>query len=176
MRCRPLAHTFKTMARIVAGLDYDFTRFEVMAFIAHIAAQRGRDILVKGYPFQREVSGVWIRAETADYIFYNNTLHPIHQTHSILHELAHPVLGHRGQSLAAALPPDFWQPGAETKPVGRLRAPALIGDDEQEREAELFVGVIQKQVLSARRFQELYTGHSSSAVFRPYADGMGFEA
>lgn len=45
----------------------------------------------------------------------------------------------------------------------------------EDFEAEWFVFAIQKRVLPHKRITELYRQGSTVAVFKPYADGMGFE-
>ncbi|MCX4694356.1 hypothetical protein [Streptomyces sp. NBC_01408] len=58
------------------------------------------------------VCGLWLSLGDADIVFYEAATSRVHQTHIILHELAHMLLDHRGQqemdrSLPAGLFPDL---------------------------------------------------------------------
>jgi Zn-dependent peptidase ImmA (M78 family) len=90
---------------VIDGLDYDFKQFSVSHFIQHLEALRARDIILRSVPFDQGLHGFWVRAETADYVFFNRRTHDVHQVHHILHELGHMVLGHRLRDLSSFLPP-----------------------------------------------------------------------
>src|SRR5919202_1513955 len=69
-------------------------RVDLDGLVAAVAARRHHPIVlcpVRGRPVP---CGMWIAAESRDYIFYEADTSPLHQTHIILHELAHAVLGH----------------------------------------------------------------------------------
>ncbi len=89
-----MTHPLRSMNDIVDALVYDFTHFNLPDFINTLQHQRQRRIQVTGWSLTDDLFGVWIPATSADYIFYNQTRHPVHQTHTVLHLLAHLVLDH----------------------------------------------------------------------------------
>lgn len=157
----------------IEQLAYDFENFDLHHFIEHIQQLRQRDIILVPSVFGHELSAVWMRAETADYIFYNTTHHLIHQTHSILHELAHITLEHSCIQVADVLAPEILAELKITEAVGRpRRATRLFKDSEEEQEAEAFVYAIQKQVINANRFEQLIGQGSSNQILSQYVSGM----
>jgi len=135
-------------ARIQAylrSLDYDFNHFDLDSFIAFIAEYRQREVHVYGLPFDDGLYGLWIAGASADWIFYNNRLHVIQQWHNILHEFAHMLLDHRKMSLEDVLPSTLKDFLGNGDLQGRMRhSGPLLGDPEQEREAEHFVYLVNK--------------------------------
>ena len=89
---------------VVESLDYDFNEFELTHFIRHIEQLMRREIILVPLPLELGLYAVWIPAETAHYVFYNEIAHPVDQTHSILHELAHIVLNHSRKHIGQLLP------------------------------------------------------------------------
>jgi hypothetical protein len=166
-----LTHPLRSMNDIVDALVYDFTHFNLPDFINTLQHQRQRRIQVTGWSLTDDLFGVWIPATSADYIFYNQTRHPVHQTHTVLHLLAHLVLDHPPYPLTAVPALTVDVPNA-----GRLYAAFPDNDDTQAADANRFAAVVQQRVLTARRFDELYRGRSSVPSFRPYVDGLSLEA
>ena len=161
--------------QVIQSLDYDFEQFKLPDFVNHLEQQRNRTIHLTGAKLKSDLFGIWIPAPSADYVIFNATLHPIHQIHSVLHELAHIVLNHTCDSIYDVLPPELLaELGTSLTVKGRLRT-ALPQKDPQEIESEFFVFEIQKQVMTAQRISELQGGRSSIPLFRPLADGMAFE-
>jgi hypothetical protein len=160
---------------VVDGLNYDFNQFTVPHFIDHLETLRARDIILQGVSFDQGLHGFWIRAETADYVFFNRRTHEVHQIHHILHELGHMMLKHQLHDLALLLPP---------KLVARLRSltPALQGhcrswnpnDIPEEREAELFVRRLQHEILLARRLAALTHPVTSISALSRFTRGLGY--
>ena len=163
--------------QVIQALDYDFEQFNLPDFVNHLEQQRNRTIHLNGAKLKSDLFGMWIPAPSADYVFFNATLHPIHQIHSVLHELAHIVLNHTCQPINEVLPPELLaELGTSLTVKGRLRTALPQKDrDPQEIESELFVFEIQKRVMSAQRISELQAGNSSIPLFRPLAHGMAFE-
>jgi hypothetical protein len=162
---------------VVDGLGYDFAQFTVPHFLAHVQALRARDIILHGVPFDRGLHGFWIRADTADYVFFNRRTHTIHQAHHILHELGHMVLGHRLRDLAAFLPPGL---------VAELRtsiAAELQGhcrrwdphDTPEEQEAEWFVRHLQREILLAGRLAALTHPDTSIDALSRFTRSLGYD-
>lgn len=157
-------------------LGYDFNHFDLHSFIDHIQKHRGRDIILVPVSLNHEVSALWIRADTADYIFYNNTHHSIHQTHSILHELAHITLDHACIPISDVLLPELLEEFLTSQPLGRPRiATPTAQDSPEEAAAEAFVFAIQKEVMNANRMEQLVGQGSSIPAFNAYVEGMAFD-
>ncbi len=161
----------------IAGLGYDFSRFTVPHFIAHLQVIRARDIILHGVSFDRGLHGFWVQADTADYVFFNQRTHEVHQVHHILHELGHIVLGHRLRDLAHFLPPEL---------VAQLRASisaVLQGhcrrwdphDTPEEREAEWFVRHLQREILFAGRMASLTHPDTSIGALTRFTRGLGYD-
>src|SRR5687768_870446 len=126
-------------------LNYDFKDFSLEDFIDHIARLERREIILQSWPFQKkELSAIWLPQETAHYILYNACYHQIHQTHSILHEVAHLVLGHSRHSLQDCLDAELLKEFTGLSLIGRPRWVATrLENDPEEMEAEAFVCEIQ---------------------------------
>ncbi len=163
--------------RAIAGLHYDFSRFTIPHFIAHLESLRQREIILNGVAFEGRLHGLWVRAETADYVFFDSRTHPVHRVHHILHEVGHMVLGHRLHDLAAFLPPEL---------VAQLRAvisPELHGhcrrwdlhDTPDEREAELFVRLLQREILLAGRLTALTHPDTSIGALGRFTRSLGYD-
>jgi len=163
--------------RVIAGLHYDFSRFTIPHFIAHLETLRQREIILNGVAFDGRLHGLWVGAETADYVFFDSRTHPVHRVHHILHEVGHMVLGHRLHDLAAFLSPEL---------VAQLRAalsPALHGhcrrwdphDTPDEREAELFVRLLQQKILLAGRLTALTHPDTSIDALSRFTRGLGYD-
>jgi hypothetical protein len=160
------------MKDVLDSLEYDFTHFELAHFVEHMESLRRKPIYLKEMTLSSKLFGIWVPTESQDYLIYNATLQPVHQIHTILHEIAHMVLDHSLHPLTDILLPEQLQSLME----GRLRfAPsANYPSDPEEREAEAFVFAIQRQVVKAQRLHEL-TGESSSIVgLRAAADASGY--
>lgn len=161
----------RRMNDIVDALAYDLVHFNLPDFVDALQHQRQRRIQVTGWSLSDDLFGVWITAVSADYIFYDQTRHPVHQTHVVLHLLAHLVLDHPPYPLTAV--PTLT---VDVPNTGRLYAAVPHDDDTQTADANRFAAVVQQRVLTARRFDELYRGRSSVPSFRPYVDGLSLEA
>lgn len=62
----------QNLSETIEQLGYDFKHFDLQDFIEHIQNRRRREIILAAFPFAHELSGIWVRAETADYL-YNAT-------------------------------------------------------------------------------------------------------
>ncbi|WP_343419781.1 ImmA/IrrE family metallo-endopeptidase [Candidatus Flexifilum breve] len=115
--------------------------------------------------------GLWVPAPTTDYIFVNTHLLPAHRVHTLLHEIAHLLLNHRGVDIRSVLGEPVWQALGLSSGSGHLRSTAL-NDSPEDEEAEVFVLLIQQRVARARRLQELYGESTSLPAMRPYVHGL----
>jgi hypothetical protein len=158
------------------ALAYPFDHFQLDHFIAHIAQYRNKPILTLTVPFVPSLYGVWIPAKQRDYIFCNDRLQPIHQTHVILHEIAHILLQHRLHRVDDVLPPHLREQMGEQHLMGRMRvAPNYWSvENREEQESERFVYVIQKQLVRTKRLTELTRESTSIERLKPIADAMGY--
>lgn len=112
----------------------------------------------------------------ADYVFYNQNDHPLHQVHNILHEIAHILLDHACYPIDQILPPALLARLSASSMVQlrgqfRLVEPLRPGD---EREAEIFVRELQRRVLFADRLDELTRRTSSIAALDQYTRALGY--
>ncbi|MBK8030478.1 MAG: ImmA/IrrE family metallo-endopeptidase [Chloroflexi bacterium] len=101
------------------------------------------------FPFTAEIYGLWVPAPTTDYIFVNAHLLPAHRVHTMLHEIAHLLLNHRGVDIRSVLGEPVWQALGLSSGTGHLRSVAL-NDSPEDEEAEVFVLLIQQRVARAR--------------------------
>ncbi len=140
---------------VIRQLQYDFRQFSVPDFVAYLVQMRQRDIVLKPARFKPGLHGMWIRADTADYVFYDCATHPIHQVHHILHELGHLILKHEPHPLDDVLPAELLSNLMEqATPTGHCRQwePEASW---QEQEAEAFVYCLQREILIAGRMTAL---------------------
>lgn len=161
----------RDLQAVIERLHYDFTAFDIQHFFQHLQQQRQRRIQVVDFPFTAEIYGLWVPAPTADYIFVNAHLLPAHRVHTLLHEIAHLLLNHRGIDIRSILGEAVWQALGISSDSGHLRASAPSESVEDE-EAEIFVLLIQQRVTRARRLQELYGEPTSLVAMRPYVHGL----
>lgn len=165
-----------SLEQVVARLEYDFSNFELADFIQHIERLKRREIFLLPVPFEMDLSAIWIRGESTDYIFHNKRMHSIQSTHNILHEIAHIILGHTCWPIDEVLPPELLALVRNPNPQGRLRkADRNLRMDEEEQEAEAFVFLIQKRLVTANRMTELMGQSSSIGPLRQWVDSMAFD-
>ena len=159
---------------LVDSLGYDFDQFELLHFLHHIESLRNRQIILRPYPFAEVLFGLWVRAPSADYIIYSNDCHPIHQIHTILHEVGHMILGHPPRRLDQVLPPELLKALGLLEPAGHSRlAPGLsVKTTPEERECEIFASLIQAKVVEKNRLHQLTGQNSSLTSLKPYADSV----
>ncbi|HEX9412023.1 MAG TPA: hypothetical protein VF916_00835 [Ktedonobacterales bacterium] len=117
-----------------------------------LAAQRHRPIYLEARPLPPPLAGLWLASRTTDYIFYADDAPPPLQEHTVLHELAHMLLG-----VQEAVPPDLdhWEARTPLPPLTpHLVLAALTRscyDDEEESMAELLGSLIEQRWRTARR-------------------------
>ncbi len=160
---------------VVDELGYDFGRFEVPNFLRHVSEHRGRPLQVYYRPLSPGLFGCWWSTEYMDHIVVSSNLHPIHQIHTLLHETGHILLGHRGKNLADLLGKELVRELGFSMGDGHLRTKqnTLQERDPQEREAEQFVLLVQRELVMAQRLHELYGEPTSIDAMRPYTSALG---
>ena len=151
--------------------------FDAEAFVAGLAAQRGRPIeLMPVSAPDGAPCGLLMSTERADYILYPTNTTALHRRHILLHEVGHLVCGHTG--------PDSGPDGvAIDAAAGRQLMPNLSPElvrrvlgrttytEVEEREAELVATLLAQRVVrpeepapdvpeDLRRFDSLFGGRS----------------
>ncbi|MGW6845750.1 hypothetical protein [Streptomyces sp. NPDC054958] len=121
--------------------------FTITNLSALVANRRGRPLrllpLPGGDSGESGVCGMWIAFADTDHVYYSEVTSPVHQTHIILHELAHMLLDHQqtGAPQEASLERLF--PDLDPSMAARLLARGRSGaSDEQEQEAELMASLM----------------------------------
>lgn len=106
--------------------------------------------MVQYVPLAPELFGFWYPTTTTDFIPINANLHPAHRIHSLLHELAHMLLGHRGIDLRKLIDENLIHQLGVLAGEGHLRSAATIDQetDPQEREAEEFLMIIRRKLVT----------------------------
>jgi hypothetical protein len=167
-----------SVAAALDALAYDFTVFDIDDFLRHIAQHRQRPLSVHTVPLAPELFGFWYPTRETDFIAINATLHHVHQLHTLLHELAHMLLGHRGMDLRMLLGEDLVRQLNIGHTDGHLRSAGMADQtgNPQEREAEQFVLAIRQKLVAARRLQELYGEPTSIRSMQPYVRGLDFNS
>lgn len=160
---------------VIDHLHYDFTAFDIQHLLHHLQTQRNRPIQVIDFSFAQEIYGVWIPAEGADYIFVNANLLPAHRVHTLLHEIAHMLLNHRGIDVREVLGETLWSALGVSSTDGHLRA-ATPSEAIVDDEAEVFVLLFQQRVTHARRLQELFGEPTSLPSMQPYVSSLDFNS
>jgi hypothetical protein len=155
-------------------LEYDFSSFELEGFIAHISQRRNKPIACEAWTLSPEIFGAWVPTEQRDLVIYNAGLQPVHQIHSILHELAHMVLKHPLIPLADVLPQLGFEPSGCNSGHVRMAGEPRVSHNSHEQEAEQFVYLIQEKVVKANRLAELTEISTSIQNLRRIADAAGY--
>lgn len=87
--------------KIVEGLNLP-ADFSAETFCEHLAAQRGRPIVLLPLPVPTSPelpTGMWYASPTTDYIMFDSQTSAYHREQIILHEAAHILWGHHGPEL-----------------------------------------------------------------------------
>lgn len=170
--------TRMTVQAVVEGLAYDFDHFEIEDFQRHVAKKRGRPLSVRYVQLTPELFGFWYPTADTDYIVVNANLHPAHRIHTLLHEFAHMLLGHHGIDLTILLGEDIVRQLEDVPSEGHLRAASTIDQETnpEEQEAEEFVLMVRRKLVTAHRLQELYGESTSIETLRPYVRGLDFNS
>ncbi|MER8103323.1 toxin [Kitasatospora sp. NPDC094016] len=121
--------------------------FDVSAFVAALAKQRGRPIALE--PLPEDVSpstptGLWVRLPSIDVVFYKQNTSVPHQTLIILHELGHMIWEHEcrvQQDVLASIFPDL---DAET--VASVLLTRAGYADLEEAQAEMLALLLMEHV------------------------------
>ncbi|WP_380282367.1 hypothetical protein [Kitasatospora purpeofusca] len=122
--------------------------FTVERLADAVAGRRGRPMRLIPLPRADSgggsgICGVWMALGGADHVYYAAVTSPVHQTHIVLHELAHMLLDHRQEG-----PPDHaglrqlfpdLDPAMAARLLARDRTRATT---DQEEEAELLASLL----------------------------------
>jgi len=165
-----------SVSAVIEQINYDFDRFELQHFIDHIQRLRKRKLILRPTLLKHEIVAIWVYTDTDDYIFFKSSDHVVHQTHNILHEIAHMMLDHQRIPLEDVLTPkllnEFFSGQITGRPRRITREPC---NDIEEQQAEEFVYAIQERVMAANRIDQLLNKASSITELNSYVEGMGFD-
>lgn len=138
--------------------DLDIPRpLDVERLCASIAERRGRPLHLLPLPetagADAGVCGLWLGLGDADIVFYEASTSRVHQTHIILHELAHMLLDHgrlgdgdSAGSAGLAVPAGLF-PGLDPAMVNRMLARGRTDYSAvEEQQAELLATLISSHV------------------------------
>jgi Zn-dependent peptidase ImmA (M78 family) len=106
-------------------------------FVAAVAAQRGRPIVLTDLPATTKTGslcGMWVPTQTTDHIFVAPNVSGPHRDHVVMHEVGHMLLGHRLGLLTSFT-------AVSPKLVLQMLARTTYSDP-QEREAEQFASLV----------------------------------
>ncbi len=141
MNRRRLQATFETM-------DFDFGQFSLATFVDWIAQRRGKPIELQPWPsMPRAFSGLWLSHPETEHIYYADNLPPLLERITILHELAHILLGH--QTLLITEPPRVII-GRLLQQLDLVQCRSIINPTPEDREAEQLALLIHHRVLLAQ--------------------------
>lgn len=141
--------------RLLSGFTFD-------KLMDALQTRRGRPLEFIPWQMPVVLSGVWLKGETTDYIFYERTVAAFHQTMIKLHELCHILLSHEPPTIEheiASFLPDGCFPDGVAQALlrnGHHRSPE---EAEAEEAATLLL-----ELLYPDRTDELFadralTGH-----------------
>jgi hypothetical protein len=122
--------------------------FDLHAFAARVAAIRGRPIVLAPFRAEDGMSGAFVGARCADYIYYDGQATPLYQAHIVLHELAHMLLGHDSGLVLAAL---LRMPVPGPDPAGDSPSGHGSYTTAEERDAETLASMILERASRRRR-------------------------
>jgi hypothetical protein len=89
--------TRRRLAAIAGELEIS-APFVLSEFVARLEHARRRPIVIRPFtqPEASPVFGLWLAMKNADYIYHADGTSAYHQTHIVLHEIAHLILDHKG--------------------------------------------------------------------------------
>lgn len=168
------------MRRKLDALGFDFRTFTLDSFVAWLEATCGRRIIYIPLALPATLHGAWFTdAELPiEYIFFDNSVPAIHQTHTQLHELCHVINGHKTVALTSE---------KLRKLILYLREAKGLPDDLsqilfrspyshiEEQEAETLATLIHERVIQHARLAELTRVLSSSPETAAFLRDMGVD-
>jgi hypothetical protein len=126
--------------------------FDAEAFVASLAARRGRPIeLMPVSAPRRGPCGLLMSTERADYILFPTNTTALHRRHILLHEVGHLLCGHVGSDAGAdgiaidAAAGRELMPSLSPELIRRVLGRTTYSEVE-EREAELLASLIAQRV------------------------------
>lgn len=120
--------------------------FDLPEFCSWFGRRQGREIVLLSHEMAvGGLCGTWMRTAKADYVFYEASTSKLHQTHIVLHELAHILRRHvPGSELSKDLVRSI-APGIKVSDVFRVLGRDSYNDDD-EFEAELIATLILRRI------------------------------
>jgi hypothetical protein len=119
---------------------------DLTTLCAKLAEQRDRPIHLLEMPSGATgLSGMWVPAQSADYIFYDRHATGVHRNHIILHEIAHLVFGHAGGAEFSAAAARLLTPNIDVAVARRILGRSYY-TDEDERAAETLATLLLSRI------------------------------
>lgn len=163
-------------------VEFDFNQFTVQNWLSALGDQFNTRIVAVPMPMPDSMFGAWVSQvrPSCQFIFYDSNLQPEHQAHTILHECAHWLCGHRTlvidradlydliQQLDQGMPANqFWDVLARRSSLGDRR------DRLDEAEAEVLALLIQDKADKHHRWTQFSTVGASHTELRGLLAGLG---
>jgi hypothetical protein len=122
--------------------------FSLERFRAGFERWRGRPFALAAVPLRMPPGrgAVWVGTASSDYIFYEPSATPFEQVRAIAHQVGHLCAGHRGAALPGGTVAGLFPDLDPVVVAAELAAPAAF-TEAQEREAEVFAGVLLSRIL-----------------------------
>ncbi|WP_394614781.1 hypothetical protein JNUCC0626_33710 [Lentzea sp. JNUCC 0626] len=161
--------------RIAGAIDgVDIPRpFDIAKFVRRLGKLRGRPIhlFAVELPTANDVRGLWLATGTEDFIFHELGTSKLHQENTILHEVAHMLLDHRGnghldEEQARLFFPDL-DPAAVRDVFGRSAYGKVL-----EQEAEFGAAVLW-ELIGRRLVPDRDLDPASAAVVDRFDEVLG---
>ncbi|MGW4057535.1 hypothetical protein ACWEGE_04615 [Amycolatopsis sp. NPDC004747] len=161
-RRRPARSLWQRARQVADGVSLP-EPFEAGAFVAGLAAERGRPIeLMPVSAPEGAPCGLLMSTERADYILYPTNTTALHRRHIVLHEVGHLLCGHVGSDSHAAGADGVAIDAAAGRQLMPNLSPELVRrvlgrttySEVEEREAELVASLLAQRVARPAQARE----------------------
>ncbi len=130
-----------------------------------IAERRNRPIELIPWPMPDVMQyGVWLSGPRSDYIFFEKETASVHQSHIILHELSHILLGHQTVHVQE-----------KVIPTDRVLMRRMRCESRDEKEAEELATAIQRMIIEHDGMSVLTSRVSTAPVWSDLVHGLGYD-
>ncbi len=162
--------TREKIEQLIDGLGYDFSRFMIPNFIAHLSQSIGRKIFLIPCAMPEGTFGAWLTDNELplEYLIIDQGISGQHAIHVQLHELGHMMMRHQTGRITSHLLQALIAGKDDTVLQQALHRRPSRQDDEQE--AELFAVIIQERLMQVARIHYLETSSSSDTLQQYFSD------
>lgn len=170
------------MRRKLDQVQFDFNQFTVEKWLSALGDQFNTRIVAVPMSMPDSMFGAWVSQirPSCQFIFYDSSLQPEHQAHTILHECAHWLCGHTTLVIDRARLHELIQQmdrGMPTNQVWELLARRSSSGDRRDRldeaEAEVLALLIQDRAAKHHRWTQFSTVGASHSELRDLLAGLG---